>query len=350
MSAGHFPSLMAYFGAVLTGLRRLERRWQPDVIVEDFAAPFSSIAVPYLTRTPVVGVVQWLFAADKAKQYHLPFQHIERLGVGAHDTLVAVSEDLAGELRARNPSADVRAVPNGLEPVAWHVRPRQRGDHMLFLGRLEMAQKGMDLLLDAYAQIAAYTRSDLVIAGDGPDEAALRARAESLGIAHRLHWLGRIDGPARFEILAAARLVCMPSCYETFGMVAAESLAVGTPVVAFDIPCLRALVRPGVGVPVEAFDVRALAGAMLALANDPARCARLGAAGPDSVRHLDWDAVAAAQLAAYESVLPARPVARVAGRGGPGHPGPARPCPQRVPRPAAARRSDLGPGRREPHR
>ncbi|MEV4345034.1 glycosyltransferase [Actinoplanes sp. NPDC049596] len=310
LTAGHFPSLLAYFGAVLTGLPGMERRWRPDVIVEDFAAPFSSIAVPCLTRTPVVGVVQWLFAADKAKQYHLPFHHIERLGVGAHDTMVAVSEDLAAELRERNPRADVRAIPNGLEPAAWQTFPRRRGNHLLFLGRLEIAQKGMDLLLEAYAQIAPYTGSDLVIVGDGPDEAALREMAGRLGIAHRLHWLGRVDGTARFDVLASARVVCMPSRYETFGMVAAEALAVGTPVVAFDIPCLRALVRPGVGVPVPAFDVRAYAGALVSLANDPGLCARLGSAGPDSVRHLDWDAVAAAQLAAYESVLPERPVVR----------------------------------------
>ncbi|MEU4245030.1 glycosyltransferase [Actinoplanes sp. NPDC026619] len=304
LSAGHFPSLLAYFGAVFTGLSRMERRWRPDVIVEDFAAPFSSIAVPYLTRTPVVGVVQWLFAADKARQYHLPFHLVERLGVGSHDALVAVSADLAQELHGRNPHAAVYAVPNGLEPAAWRTPPRTRGNHLLFLGRLEIAQKGMDLLLDAYAAVAPYTGSDLHIAGDGPDEDVLRARAADLGIADRVHWLGRIDGAARFEVLASARLVCMPSRYETFGMVAAESLAVGTPVVAFEIPCLRALVRPNVGVGVPAFDVPAFSAAMLALANDPVRCRRLGAAGPASVRHLDWDAVAAAQLAVYESVQP----------------------------------------------
>ncbi|MET0493796.1 MAG: glycosyltransferase [Actinoplanes sp.] len=299
---GHFPSLLAYFGAVLTGLWRMERRWRPDLIVEDFAAPFSSIAVPNLTRTPVVGVVQWLFAEDKARQYHLPFHLIERLGVSSHDELIAVSEDLAQELRDRNPHAEVHALPNGLEPAAWKGTPGlRRGDHILFLGRLEIAQKGMDLLLDAYAAAAPHIRADLHLAGDGPDAEVLLARVQALGIEHRVHWLGRVDGAKRFDLLARAQLVCMPSRYETFGMVAAEALAVATPVVAFDIPCLRALVHDGVGVPVPAQDVGALTAALIALANDPARCRRLGAAGPASVRHLDWDLVAAAQLKIYRA-------------------------------------------------
>jgi glycosyltransferase involved in cell wall biosynthesis/O-antigen/teichoic acid export membrane protein len=301
---GHFPSLLAYFGAVLTGLGRMERRWRPDLIVEDFAAPFSSIAVPNLTRTPVVGVVQWLFAEDKARQYHLPFHLIERLGVSAHDELIAVSEDLAQELRDRNSHAEVHALPNGLEPAAWKgTSGLGRGDHILFLGRLEIAQKGMDLLLDAYAAAAPHIRADLHLAGDGPDAEVLLARVRALGIEHRVHWLGRIDGAKRFDLLARAQLVCMPSRYETFGMVAAEALAVATPVVAFDIPCLRALVHDGVGVPVPAQDVGALTAALIALANDPARCRRLGAAGPASVRHLDWDLVAAAQLKIYRAAI-----------------------------------------------
>jgi glycosyltransferase involved in cell wall biosynthesis len=73
-------------------------------------------------------------------------------------------------------------------------------------------------------------------------------------------------------------------------------------VVAFDIPCLRALVHEGFGVPVPAEDVPALTSAPITMANDPVRCRRLGAAAPASVRHLDWDLVAAAQLTIYRAV------------------------------------------------
>ncbi|MGX8904626.1 glycosyltransferase [Streptomyces netropsis] len=124
--------------------------------------------------------------------------------------------------------------------------------------------------------------ADLHIAGDGPHADVARVLAEELGITARVHWLGRLTGPARFDLLATARLVCVPSRYETFGMVAAEALATGTPVLAFDIPCLRSFVTGHVGVRVPPEDIDAYAAALTALVTDPARCAALGAADPDT--------------------------------------------------------------------
>ncbi|MFI6689893.1 glycosyltransferase [Streptomyces sp. NPDC050485] len=302
LTRSRFASQLAYFTAIVTGLWWMTRRWDPDIVVEDFAAPFSSVCVPYLTRRPVIGMVQWLFAADKAREYKLPFHAVERSGLRSHTALIAVSDDLGTELRDRNPYAHVTVIPNGLDLQAFTPKPAPTREHLLYLGRLETTSKGLDLLLRAYAQAAPHTTADLLIAGDGPHVETAQALAEQLGIAHRVHWLGRIDGTARFDLLATARLVCMPSRYETFGMVAAEALATGTPVLAFDIPCLRTLVTNHVGVRVPAGDITAYAKALTRLANDPARCAALGAAGPPSVRHLDWDRISADQLTAYRAV------------------------------------------------
>ncbi|MFI9201966.1 glycosyltransferase [Streptomyces sp. NPDC053048] len=304
LARSRFAAQIAYFAVTVTRLGWLTRRYDPDVVVEDFAAPFSSVCVPYLTRKPVVGLVQWLFAADKAREFHLPFGAVERRGLASHTTLVAVSDGLGAELRERHPSARVEVIPNGVDQAAF-IRPRaERGGHVLYLGRLEKTSKGLDLLLRAYALAAPQTTADLHIAGDGPHAGAARALATDLGIADRVRWLGRADGPARFDLLASARLACVPSRQETFGMVAAEALATGTPVLAFDIPHLRDLVTDDVGVRVPPGDVDAYAAALAALTRDPARCAALGAKGPPTVAHLDWDRIAAAQLAAYHRVTP----------------------------------------------
>ncbi|MEV4742688.1 glycosyltransferase [Streptomyces sp. NPDC049555] len=297
-----FAAQIAYFAVVVTRLPWLVRRHDPDVVVEDFAAPFSSVCVPYLTRRPVVGVVQWLFASEKAREFHLPFGAVERCGLASHTTLLAVGDGLGAELRRRRPAARVEVIPNGVDAAAFTARTARRGDHVLYLGRLETTSKGLDLLLRAYALAAPHTPADLHIAGDGPDAAAVRALAADLGIADRVHWLGRVEGPARFDLLAGARLACVPSRYETFGMVAAEALATGTPVLAFDIPRLRDLVTDAVGVRVPPGDLDAYAAALTSLTRDPARCEALGAQGPPTVAHLDWDRIAAAQWAAYRRV------------------------------------------------
>ena len=170
-------------------------------------------------------------------------------------------------------------------------------------GRLEIAQKGLDLLFEAFARVAGETDQTLVIGGDGPDRQALEDLAHSLGIENRVRFVGRVAADRRFEWLASADLVAMPSRYETFGMVAAESLAVRTPVVAFDIPCLRALVDDTVGARVTAFDVGQFAEALRALSLNPRHRRRLGRAGPLTVGGLRWDHLAADQGRIYREVL-----------------------------------------------
>jgi glycosyltransferase involved in cell wall biosynthesis/O-antigen/teichoic acid export membrane protein len=291
---GRFASIIAYFCAIPYALVR----WDSDLVVEDFGAPLSSVAVPWLTRRPVVGVVQWLFAAEKARQYHLPFQVFEALGVRSHRQLIAVSDDLADAVRLRNPRAQVTVVSNGLDDRAFTVHDAARNG-IVYLGRLEIAQKGLDLLLDAYAQIAHATPADLYLAGDGPDGAALRARALEAGVADRVHFLGRIAYERRFELLASAQVVAMPSRYETFGMVAAEALACATPVVAFDIPSLRSLVTCEDGIVVPPGDTDGFARALARLVADADLATRLGEAGSGKVSQLRWDRLAPQQAAVY---------------------------------------------------
>jgi amino acid adenylation domain-containing protein len=297
LGGGYFTSIVSYFLALPFALLR----YRSDLVVEDFGAPFSSVAVPWLTRRPVIGVVQWLFAREKAQQYGLPFHLVERAGVRAHRHLVAVSDGLAARLRHVNPRAMVSVVPNGVDRAA-PARDRRRSG-IAYLGRLEIAQKGLDMLLHAFAKVAPHIPQDLTIGGDGPDRGRLEALAAELGVSERVHFVGRVRASERLGWLAGAELLAMPSRYETFGMVAAEALAAATPVVAFDIPCLRELVDDSTGVVVPACDVDAFAAALRRLARDHSLARQLGEAGPPKVAHLDWDRLARQQAEIYSSVL-----------------------------------------------
>ncbi len=283
-------------------------RYPSDLVVEDFGAPFSSVAVPWLTDRPTIGVVQWLFAEQKRDEYRVPFHLVERIGVRSHRRLIAVSEEFGQMLAARNPRAEVAVVPNGLDAHGMTPRHQPRTG-IAYLGRIEIAQKGIDMLLTSYATIAGDVDHDVLIGGDGPDRDVLEALAADLGVGDRVHFVGRVAPEDRFAWLAGAALLAMPSRYETFGMVAAEALSVATPVVAFDIPCLRGVVDLRAGVLVPAFDLDRYSQALRSVALDQALARRLGRCGPGAVAGLEWDALAARQGDLYDATLHGLPFA-----------------------------------------
>ncbi|PHY12804.1 glycosyl transferase [Caulobacter sp. B11] len=104
--------------------------------------------------------------------------------------------------------------------------------YLLFLSRIH-AKKGCDLLVEAFARVAAdHPSVDLVVAG--PDQAGLRASLEALaarrGVAARIHWAGPLYGNAKWGALYGADAFILPSHQENFGIAVAEALGCGTPV------------------------------------------------------------------------------------------------------------------------
>ncbi len=302
--ANRLTRLLGYVAGLPGAVRRL--RGDADLVVEDFFAPFSTMAAPLWSGRPTVGVVQWLHARDKARQYKVPVHWIERAGTRTHRRLVAVSQGTAEKLRGLNPRARVDVIGNGIDPALFEATPRL-GHDVVFVGRLELQGKGLDLLLQAWAAVCGEIEGDLLIAGGGVEEERVRRYAAQLGVTDRVRFLGWVSGAEKVELLAQARLVVVPSRHETFGMVALEALATATPVVIFDIPCLREVVPPGVGWTVPAFDVGALASRLVEVLADPEALTAAGAQGRELARGFDWDALAAAQLAVYREVLDAAP-------------------------------------------
>jgi rhamnosyl/mannosyltransferase len=77
-----------------------------------------------------------------------------------------------------------------------------------------------------------------LVAGDGPCRPAARALATELGVADRVHWLGRVDHAGKLRLLAASDAFAFPSTENTeaFGIAQLEAMAAGVPVVASDLP------------------------------------------------------------------------------------------------------------------
>jgi len=117
---------------------------------------------------------------------------------------------------------------------AFHRKlPQLRGRrYLLFLARIH-EKKGCDLLLAAFAKVAAsIPETDLVIAG--PDQEGMQGKLQrltvKLGITSRVHWPGLISGDIKWGALRACDAFVLPSHQENFGIAVVESLAVGRPV------------------------------------------------------------------------------------------------------------------------
>jgi glycosyltransferase involved in cell wall biosynthesis len=107
---------------------------------------------------------------------------------------------------------------------------------LLFLSRIHQ-KKGCDLLLRAFAQIAKRDPMvELVMAG--PDQVGwtveLKRLAQELSIANRVHWLGMVSGAAKWGAYRACEAFVLPSHSENFGVVVAEAMASGRPVLISD--------------------------------------------------------------------------------------------------------------------
>jgi glycosyltransferase involved in cell wall biosynthesis len=162
------------------------------------------------------------------------------------------------------------------------------GVALAFAGRLT-AQKALPLLLEAVARADGVT---LVIAGEGPEQAAVEAGVRRLGLADRVRLLGPLSRDGVLELFHAADATVLSSGWENFPHSVVESLAVGTPVLATAVGGVAEVVRDGAnGLLVRTGDPAALAGAIRRFADDEELRQRLRAAAAPSVESFSADAV-----------------------------------------------------------
>jgi glycosyltransferase involved in cell wall biosynthesis len=235
-------------------------------------------AVARLTGRPYV-VQLWGTDVELTRRVAL-LRPLARRVLASARLVICASRALADEAR-RLGAPDVRVIPSGVD-VPPKVGPEDEPPHVLFAGRLS-AEKGVQDLL------AAANGLPLVVVGDGP---LRRQVPQALGFVPHQE-LGR-----RYE---RAAVVACPSRREGFGVVAAEAMAHGRPVVASAVGGLLDLVADEeTGLLVPPGDTGALRAALERLLGDAALRRRLGEAGRERARaELSWDVVIDRTLEAY---------------------------------------------------
>lgn len=127
--------------------------------------------------------------------------------------------------------------PEAMKQIFFNQCPQVKDKrYLLFLGRIHR-KKGCDLLIDAFAKVAA-DDPELHLVMAGPDQqewsAELQQTATKAGIAARIHWPGMITGEAKWGAFYGAEAFILPSHQENFGIAVAEAMACGTPVLLSD--------------------------------------------------------------------------------------------------------------------
>ena len=279
------------------------RRLCHDVWIESFTPPFSTSFLPLLTRRPVIGIDQLRAGDAMSRKYHLPFFLIERLGLRLYRHLVVVNQADAEAVRHLSPKASVQVIENGVEHRDVDDGRLGAGDHILFLGRIEMWEKGLDLLL------AASAKSDLalplLLAGSGAEADEKRLKAMVASQDH-VSWLGHVSGEDKRRLLENSAFIVLPSRHETFGLAALEGMSYGKPVLHFDLPRLRWM-RGGGGVDVPPFDVDLLAERMRRLAADANWRRQLGRTAYRTAQRHSWGLMTGHYLTLVQRLLDGRP-------------------------------------------
>lgn len=240
-----------------------------------------------------------------------------RRAAGFHCT----GADEVRDVLAVRPGATTYLIPQGIEEAAFaapidpgalrrRCGPAAGGRPIvLFLGRLHPVKGVADLLLPAFARVAA--DAYLAVAG-GQDAQApghpteVRAEIDRLGLGGRVGLLGPVAAADRWQLFDGAAAFVLPSHSENFGMVVAEAMARGCPVVVTEGVQAKAQVLASGAGRVVRRDPSELAAVLTDLLTHPDLRDALGAAGRDYARaRMSWDTVAA-QLAAMYAELTAR--------------------------------------------
>jgi glycosyltransferase involved in cell wall biosynthesis len=167
-------------------------------------------------------------------------------------------------------------------------------------------QKGFDVLLQAFAKSNPDSH-DLLLAGDGPDRAALEALTTQLGLSKQVHFLGRVDHDQAVRLFTGCSFFILPSRHEPMGIVNLEAMAAGKAVIATHVGGVPELViNNETGLLIPGDNIPALAAAITQLTADGDMRHRFGENGRRRARQFSWLALADQYEEVYRQANAAR--------------------------------------------
>lgn len=332
------PELPQYLPQFVEGIRRFaaEKNIHYDLIHSHYW--LSGIAAERLKsfwNVPIVHMFHTLGALknrvarspeEREGEYRLEG---ERRVVAFADRLIAATTEEKQQLEQlyQADSGKIAVIPPGVDTCRFYPIPQDEArqyigipaqDRMvLYVGRIEPL-KGVDTLIRAmsclrFQRVLAGQTVSLVVIGGDPEASPERMDAEmarlqtlcdELSMGKMVVFLGKRSQDTLPYYYSAAEVVVVPSHYESFGMVALEAMACGTPVIASQVGGLAMLVRDGVtGYTVPYGQPRPLCDKLIALLSNHALRQELGKNAAAYARQYSWKKVTAQIVKLYESLL-----------------------------------------------
>jgi glycosyltransferase involved in cell wall biosynthesis len=311
--------------AAVWQLYRLFRRARPAIVhTHTSKAGFVGRLAARLARVPAV-IHQphgHIFYGYWRPARTAMFVALERLAAHWTDTLVALTPREIEEHLARGigRAAQYAVVPSGVPTQALREAAPSRATARARLGLPRDAYvvagvgrlvpiKGFDLLVEALpALVARVPDAHVLLVGDGVEQRALQTRAETLGVANRLHIVGAVSGV--LGLMPAADVLAAPSRNEGMGRVIVEAMALGLPVVGTRVGGIADVILDGeCGLVVPPEDPGALAEALTELGLDRARRAKLADGARPRAEAFSTTVAAGAMRAVYDALVRSRGLA-----------------------------------------
>ena len=298
--------------------------WTSGIAAEMLAEAWQ---LPVVHMFHTLGEMKNRIAASEAEKEGSDRLNGERRVLAMADRIVAATQAEQAQLQwlYKADPKKIVIIPPGVDTGHFYPIPADearefigipRDDRMvLFVGRIE-ALKGVDTLIRAMACMRLSEMEKpayLAIIGGDPNARSegmtqemlrLQALCSELSLDRMVVFLGKRGQDTLPYYYSAAEVLVMPSHYESFGMVALEAMACGTPVIASQVGGLALLVQDGVtGFHVPNGDSEALCASLTLLMKDTALRTRMGRQAAEYAKSYAWDLIANQVIGVYEDLL-----------------------------------------------
>jgi len=278
---------MMLFQAITCFLAAVKRY---DYWIEGSTPPTTFSFLPLFANGKVISWVHMFAGDDMVRKYKIPFTVPEKYLSRLYRNIIVQSEWSKNKLinDYENKNARIDIIPNGISKSAIKLN-QNTNNSFVFVGRFEINQKGIDLLLESFKKIP---KAKLILAGWGSKEevAYVKKQIKNLSLEKRVKLTGWVDHKTRDKLLSKCLGFVLPSRYDTYPLVVLEAFQFGKPVIFFDIPQLS-WIPQNASIKVKSFDTEKYATALNKLYKNEKLRQRLGKNAQKFVNNKDWGGV-----------------------------------------------------------